>query len=208
MFGPVFRRTRPFLRVNSLWLVLVLSIPTASTAIASDLDNFNPATTDPAKFRIAVRHSERLAVPQGGARVKILMTDRRTGQVLREKEVLLKKDPQTGRLDGVLSVQRSDEQISVYRIPDRDVAELRALQAKYLSLPKSRKDTMAGSLTIDVAGCKLDPSDDGRMLISTYLKTSEFHDFVVLEKDFDLRNVPSTGQGGRQDPVQPCQAIN
>ncbi|WP_157739035.1 hypothetical protein [Labrenzia sp. VG12] len=208
MFGPALRRTRPFLRVNSLWLVLVLTLPAAPAVFASDLDSFNPATTDPSKFRIAVRHSERLAVPQGGARVKILMTDRQTGQVLREKEVLLKKAVQPNRLESVLSERRTDEQVSVYRIPEQEVAELRALQAKYLSLPQTRKDNMAGSLTIDVAGCKLDPEDNGRMLISTYLKTSEFQDYVPLEMDFDLRNVPDTGKTGRRDPVQPCQAMN
>jgi len=207
MFGPVFRRTRPFLRANSLWLVLVLSLP-AAPAMASDLDGFNPATTDPAKFRIAVRHSQRLAVPQGGARVKIFMKDRKSGKVLKEKEVLLKKTTQPMRLGSVLSDRRADEDISVYLIPEREVAELRALQAKYLALPKGQQDKMAGSLTIDVAGCKLDPEDTGQMLISTYLRTSEFRDYVLLERDFDLRNVPHAGKSGRQDPVQPCLNLN
>lgn len=203
MFGPAFRRTRPFLRPKSLWLVLVLAIPGSSTW-ASDLDAFNPATTDPAMFRIAVRHSHRLDVPQGGARVKILMKDRKSGNVLREKEVFLTRTIPVIRPEKLLSGRRGDERVSIYRIPDRQVAELRALQAKYLAMPKERQDKIAGELVIDVAGCKVDPQDSGQMLISTYLKTSEFQDYVLLEKDFDLRNVPLSDRSGQRDPVKPC----
>jgi len=204
MFGPVLRRTRPFLRSKSLWLVLVLTVP-GTPGWTSDLDNFNPATTDPAKFRVAVRHSQRLDVPQGGARVKILMKDRKTGHVLRKKEVLLTRTIPAVRPEKLLTERHGDERLSIYRIPERQVAELRALQAKYLALPKARQDKIAGELVIDVAGCKVDPDDEGQMLISTYLKTSEFQDYVLLEKNFDLRNVPSAGQSGQLDPIKPCQ---
>jgi len=204
MFGSALRRTRPFLHPKSLWLVLVLTMPCSSASWASDLEKFNPARTDPAKFRIAVRHSERLAVPEGGAKVQILMKDRTSGRVIKQKEILLTKAEAATRAEALLSRRRKDERVSIYRIPEPQIAELRALQAKYVSLPEARKEAIAGELSIDVAGCKLDPEDHGRMLISTYMMTSEFEDYVVLEEDFDLRNVPQTGHSGQADPVRPC----
>lgn len=203
MFGSMLRRTRPFLYPRSIWIVLVLTVP-GTPAWTSDLDAFNPATTDPAQFRIAVRHSHRLEVPEGGARVKVLMKDRKTGQVLRERDILLAETVPPVRPEKLLTGRRRDERVSVYRIPERQVAELRALQAKYLSLPRARQEAIAGELIIDVAGCKLDPDDTGQMLISTYLRTSEFRDYVLLEKDFDLRNVPPGSASQQDDPVKPC----
>ncbi|MHA7775123.1 hypothetical protein [Roseibium sp. M-1] len=203
MFGLKIRRTLLARRAKTLCLALFLAAAASPQAMSAGLDDFNPATTDPDLFRIAVLHSDRLAVPVGAARMLVVMRDRKTGKVVQEKEIKLQ---QTGVKENLAGVQteRADEEVSVYRIPTRQVEELRALQAKFLALPKARQETIGGTLSIDVTGCKRDAADTGRMLISTYIKTSELPEFIVLEKDYDLRNVPAGAVPHSQDPVRPC----
>jgi hypothetical protein len=204
MFGLIVRRATLSLRVRSLLLAATLTGSLAGLAQGGELDKFNPATTDPDLFRIAVRHSDRLQVPAKGAKMLIVMTDRKSGRVLKEKQILLTKTTAASDKVSALMDNRT-EKVAVYRIPERQISELRALQAKFLAMPKSRQDEIAGSLSIDVSGCKVDPDDGGRMLISTFLKSSELTDYVMLAKDYDLRNVPPGTTAKGLDPVRPCR---
>lgn len=190
-------RTGFFLLVASL--VMFLTAP----AQANELDRFDPATTDPELFRIAVRHSERLKVPDNNVKVLVVMTDRKSGRVLKEKKIFLERT--TAAEDAPLPANGQGQRVSIYRIPERQISEIRALQAKFLAMPKERQNEIAGSLSIDVSGCKIDPDDTGQMLISTFLRSSEFTDYVVLAKDYDLRNVPTGGALKNADPVRPCR---
>lgn len=190
-------RTGFFLLVASL--VMFLTAPVK----ANELDRFDPATTDPEVFRIAVRHSERLKVPDNNVKVLVVMTDRKSGRILKEKMIFLERT--TAAEDAPIPANGQGQRVSIYRIPERQINEIRALQAKFLAMPKERQNEIAGSLSIDVSGCKIDPDDTGQMLISTFLRSSEFTDYVVLAKDYDLRNVPTGGALKNADPVRPCR---
>ncbi|MBO6512106.1 MAG: hypothetical protein JJ979_27105 [Roseibium sp.] len=203
MFGLIVRRATLSLRVRSLLLAATLTGSLTGLAQGGDIDKFNPATTDPDLFRIAVRHSDRLQVPVRGAKMRVVMTDKKSGRVLREKNIFLQKVSAEQDLDSIPSDWQG-ETVSVYRIPERQISELRALQAKFLAMPKSERDGIAGSLSIDVSGCKTDPNDMGEMLISTFMKSSEIGEFIVLAKDYDLRNVPAGSASKTADPVRPC----
>ena len=186
-----------FLLVASL--VMFLTVPVQ----ANELDRFDPATADPEVFRIAVRHSARLKVPDNNVKVLVVMTDRKSGRVLKEKKIFLERT--TAAEDAPLPANGQGQRVSIYRIPERQISEIRALQAKFLAMPKERQNEIAGSLSIDVSGCKIDPDDTGQLLISTFLRSSEFTDYVVLAKDYDLRNVPTGGALKNADPVRPCR---
>ncbi len=188
-------------RASSQALAFTLAGLPISNCQGSELDKFNPTTTDPDRFRIAVRHSDRLQVPPGGAKMRLLMKDRTFGAVLKVKEIVLEE---TGKAAKDLPPGGANENVSIYRIPKSQIEELRALQARFHALPPDRRNALQGSLQIDIAGCKVDPADTGRMLVSTYVKSSELPDFVVLETEYDLRNVPAGFLGNRKDPVRPC----
>ena len=203
MFGMHIQRATQSLRARSLLFVTLLTGGLAGPATASDLDKFNPATTDPEVLRIAVGHTERLKIPADGAKMVVLVTDKKTGRVVTEKKIILQ---QTETAEEIAEIRPGKDQdvISVYRIPTRHIDELRTLQAKYLALAKSEREAIAGTLSVDVFGCKLDPDDDGEILISTFMKTSELKDYVVIAKDYDLRTIPSREGKGGEDPVRPC----
>ncbi|MES0883287.1 hypothetical protein [Roseibium sp. SCP14] len=203
MFGLTVRRATPSLRAGILLLVAMLIGPIVTSAFGEDLDRFNPATTDLDLFRIAVVHSDRLKIRASGPRMFFSMTDKTTGRVIREKTIYLQKAETAEEMSEDPSAD-SRKTISVYRIAARQVDELRALQARYLALTKAEQDQIAGSLAIDVSGCKIDPNDEGPMLISTFLKSSELQEYVTLAEDYDLRNIPMGTDGKTADPVQPC----
>ena len=203
MFGLTLRRATLSLRAGILLFVATLIGPFATTAFGDDLDSFNPATTDLDLFRIAVVHTNRLQIPAKGPRMLFSMTDKKTGRVIREKTIYLEKAETAAEMSAGPSAGNR-KTIAVYRIAARQVHELRALQARYLALPKTEQDQIAGSLAIDVSGCKIDPNDEGPMLISTFLKSSELQEYVTLAEDYDLRNVPSGADGKTADPVKPC----
>lgn len=203
MFGLIVRRATLSLRVRSLLLAATLTGSLTGLAQGGDIDKFNPATTDPDLFRIAVRHSDRLRVPDKGAKMLVVMKDKKSGRVIREKKIFLQRVPALAETVDIPAGDQ-DQTISIYRIPERQIGELRALQAKFLAMPQVKRDEIAGSLSIDVSGCKKDPDDMGQMLISTYMKTSELRDFIILAKDYDLRNVPPGSTPRNADPVRPC----
>ncbi|WP_029064163.1 hypothetical protein [Labrenzia sp. DG1229] len=203
MLKLMFHRATRSARTGSLLIAASFTVLFASPVHSSELDKFNPATTDPELFRIAVRHSERLKVPEKGVKMLVVMTDRKNGRVLKEKKVFLQKT--TATADAAKLANSLNGKVSIYRIPDRQISKIRALQAKFLTLPETRRDEITGSLSIDVTGCKLDPDDTGQMLISTFLKSSEFSDYVALVTDYDLRNVPSGDLATNADPVRPCR---
>lgn len=204
MFGLMFQRAILSSCLKSLFIAVLVSLGKTGLAHGVDLDAFNPAKTDPEQFLIAVQHSQRLKVPTNGARMKVVMREKSSGRVLKQKEIFLTRTSLPK--ESASQFQRDhDETVSIFRIPGAQIDELRSLQAKFLSMPESRRKAISGSLMIDVAGCKVDPEDNGQMLISTYLKTSELPEFVVLASDYDLRNVP-TKQGAEQhDPIKPCR---
>ncbi|MCV0429374.1 MAG: hypothetical protein K5905_28335, partial [Roseibium sp.] len=145
MFGLNVQRATLSLRARLLLLIVLLTGSLAASAVASDLEKFNPATTDPEYFRIAVQHSERLQVPTDGARMMIVMSDKKTGRVVKEKQIFLQRTETTEEPAESLPGGGEDV-VAVYRIPKRHIAQLRALQAKFLALPKSERDGLAGSL--------------------------------------------------------------
>ena len=132
-----------------------------------------------------------------------LLSDKETGRVVQEKRIELQRTT-TGEQAAEVRAEAPENVVTVYRIPAKQVAELRALQAKYLAMPQSRQQTIGGSLSIDVTGCKLDAADTGEMLISTYLKTSELETFVALAENFDLRNTQASGRNDLDNTIPPC----
>ncbi|WP_298985124.1 hypothetical protein [uncultured Roseibium sp.] len=204
MFGPMLQRAILSPCLKSLFVAFLVLLGKTGLAHSADLDAFNPAKTDPEHFLIAVQHSQRLKVPVNGARMKVVMREKSTGRVLKQKEIFLTRTSLPAKSAEQFH-HNQDKTVSIFRIPEVQIDELRSLQAKFLSLPESRRNAISGSLMIDVAGCKVDPEDNGQMLISTYLKTSELPQFVVLATDYDLRNVPSKPGVQQDDPIKPCR---
>ena len=190
-------------RARTLLLAFFLTIFGTASSFAAPLDRFNPATTDPDHFRLAVRHPDRMKVPDGAARVLVVLSDKKTGRVIQEKRIELQRT-MPGEQAAKVRAEAPENLVFVYRILAKQVAELRALQAKYLAMPKSRQQTIGGSLSIEVTGCKLDAADTGEMLISTYLKTSELETFVALAENLDLRHTQQGNRSDLRDPIPPC----
>ncbi|UES48230.1 hypothetical protein [Roseibium aggregatum] len=193
----------PRVRARTLLIALFLTAFGTASSFADPLDRFNPATTDPDLFRLAVRHPDRMKVPDGAATVHVVLSDKETGRVVQEKRIELQRTT-TGEQAAEVRAEAPENVVTVYRIPAKQVAELRALQAKYLAMPQSRQQSIGGSLSIDVTGCKLDAADTGEMLISTYLKTSELETFVALAENFDLRNTQASSRNDLENSIPPC----
>ncbi len=104
------------LRVRARTLLIALFLMAFGTAssFADPLDGFNPATTDPDLFRLAVRHPDRMKVPDGAAKVHVVLSDKETGRVVQEKRIELQRTT-TGEQAAEVRAEAPENVVTVYR---------------------------------------------------------------------------------------------
>ena len=138
-------------------------------------------TSDPAQLRAAIRLPRALR-PRG----VVLRIAVRVGRSPEEaRDFVLRELPEPAELS------READRVSViyaYRIEDADLARLTAFRAELIAR-KSSGQGGAISISVQPKACKTADLSDGPLYFTTYLRTAETQDYVVLARDVDLRSL-------------------
>jgi hypothetical protein len=168
----------------SAWLAVVLAgcghVPVTSMVKLARVDF---ETSDPSQLRAAIKLPRTLRPLPNRIRLRIAV---RVGRAPEEAQEFVLRELST---PAELAREASaDSQIYAYRIEDSDLARLLAFRSELVAKKSSGQH---GSISIFVQpqACKVEELSDGPIYFTTYLRTAETGDYVVLTRDVDLRSL-------------------
>ncbi len=166
------------------------------------LGRLDPLTADPQYIQIAVRMPDGLSVPDSGAVMEI---GTRRADIDAEEKLRLVFEKQVAAsshlADGL--EPKAGTHVEIFRVSERDIPRLRALQETAKSWKADAPDDTKGSLSIQASGCRTSTLPRGPLHISTYLRTDPGSSFFVVARDMDLRSLVSNN-GGEAFSVPLC----
>lgn len=166
------------------------------------LRNFDLATTDVSKLRVAVQIPQSIRIRPAG--VKMVVAARLENGSLNQREAFVLDELDTSTAAGEQWPRPAKwTQVTAYRLKPSDTERISAFRDKVAQLKQRHGDGVKGSIGIDVDSCARTLVADGPVLITTWIKSEETVDYVVLSRDFDLRR--ETEKAGHALEIKPCQ---
>ncbi len=187
---------------TGLMCAILASCATIPVSSIYKLRNFDLATTDVSKLRIAVQIPQSIRVRPAG--VRMVIAARLENGSLNEQEafVLDDLDPATGAAE-----QRPKPakwtQVAAYRLKPTDTDRIGVFRDRIAQLKQRHGDGVKGSISISVDSCARTLIPDGPVLITTWIKSEETVDYVVLNRNLDLRG--ESEKAGQALEIKPCQ---
>ncbi len=186
---------------TGLACIVLASCATIPVTSIYKLRNFDIATTDVSKLRVAVQIPQSIRIRQAG--VKMVVAARLENGSLDQREAFVLDE-----LDaGTFPVERRPKpakwtQVAAYRLRAADVARITAFRKKIAQFKQRHGDDVKGSISIDVDSCARTLIADGPVLITTWIKSEETIDYVALSRNLDLRR--ETEKAGQALEIKPC----
>ncbi len=139
-------------------------------------------TSDPAQLRAAVKLPNGLRPLPNGMVLRIAVKAGKAPE--QSRDFALRELPEVPELAADAG---RNAHIFAYRLDDPEVSRLNAFRAELLAL----KSKGHGSITISVLpqACTTSDLPEGPVYFTTYLRTAETIDYVVLARDVDLRTL-------------------
>ena len=166
------------------------------------LRNFDLATTDVSRLRIAVQIPRSIRIRPAG--VKMIVAARLENGSFNQREVFVLE--QLDGLTGSAEQQPSPAKwthVAAYRLKSADTDRLTGFRKKIAQFKRRHGDQVKGSISIDVDSCARTLIADGPVLITTWIKSEETAGYVVLNRNLDLRR---ESEKARQPlEIKPCQ---
>jgi hypothetical protein len=153
-------------------------------------------TTNPARLRAAIKAPAGLR-PQDPRLTFVVQLNDGTRH---ERSFLLAQAEESAASAGV--DVKPPERLHIYRFGVSDLARIAALRDE---IPQLKERGKGGRVVITVASkaCREADLPSGPLLVTTYVKTAETPDYVVLLRDLDLRKLTNEQA---IDQVPPCAA--
>lgn len=169
------------------------------------LSRFDLLKTAPEGLRIAVKYPDSIQIPENGARMRLTVKDKSSGEVrLREDLAFVRVDARDEKVE-LASELQTGWRVEVYRLPENKVAAFKSFQAYLVSMSDADREKVEGSMDLSVDACLVAPTRPDRIVVSTFLKASEFGGFVPLLRDADLDALMAAeGLDGDRAPLGPC----
>ena len=150
------------------------------------LRNFDIKTTNLAKFYAAVRIPESLAIREKGVKIDLGFKSEKAEIQFTEHIIMQQIDSLPS--PALKGAQKSGYKIYIFKLSDRDAPKMRVVRSRITRLRKEHDDGV-GSLAIGVKTCKRGALPEGPLFLSTYLKSAELDDFVVLVDNADIKKL-------------------
>jgi hypothetical protein len=174
------------LRVSTSVLLLTALTACGHMPVTSllKLSKVDFATTDPQALRAAVAVPDSL-LPQ---RVVLRLTGRIDKGPDQREKFQLEEFADPALLDSVTGT-KAGLRIAAYRLTAADAARLSAFRTSLFRQKAASGGVGELEMTIHPEACLISPPEQGPVLATTYLKTSETGTYVALARDFDLRTI-------------------
>jgi len=163
------------------------------------LRNFDIKTTNLAKFFAAVRIPQSLAIREQGVKIDLGFKSEKAEIQFTEHIIMQQIDSLPS--PALKGAQKSGYKIYIFKLNDRDAQKMRVVRSRINRLRKEHDDGV-GSLSIDVETCRRGALPGGPLFLSTYLKSAELDDFVVLVNNADIKKLDDVK--GSLDKIPLC----
>ncbi|MEP0743103.1 MAG: hypothetical protein ABJM26_14135 [Anderseniella sp.] len=166
------------------------------------LRNFDLATTDVSRLRVAVQIPQSIRIRPAG--VRMVVAARLENGSLNQQEVFVLEelDTRTGSAEQPPKPAKWT-QVAAYRLKSADTDRITGFREKIAQLKQRNGDEVKGSIGIDVDSCARTLIADGPVLITTWIKSEETVEYVVLSRNLDLRR--ESEKAGQVLEIKPCQ---
>ncbi len=159
------------------------SMPVSSMYALSKIDVM---TSDLSRLRIALATPAALRPRPGGVNMEV--TIGQAGKAPEKKVIRLVETTEAADFVGLPASGQGGQSLHAYKMSREGIAELEAVRREAAA---TRADKKKGSLGIGVAAkefCLAGALPDGALLASTWMATSETGGYVVIARDYDLRD--------------------
>ena len=187
---------------TGMMCAILASCATISVSSIYKLRNFDLATTDVSKLRVAVQIPQSIRVRPAG--VTMGVAARLENGSLNQQEAFVLKE--LGTLTGSAEQQPKPAkwtQVAAYRLKSADTDRITAFREKIAQLKQRHGDEVKGSISIGIDSCARTLIADGPVLITTWIKSEETVEYVVLNRNLDLRR--ESEKAGQVLEIKPCQ---
>jgi hypothetical protein len=173
---------RNFTVFASLCLVSCTSIPVSSMLTLSRIDF---ATTKIEQLRVAVELPNAIEAREGGVHMEVGYT---LGSVADKMVFRLAEDAAQIGMRGLLPFPAEGKHIKAYRLRDEDVEKLYRVRR---DVTAGKQKGEKGSLSLGISAkefCRRGEIEGKSLEVTTFVATSETKGYVVLLKDYKLRD--------------------
>lgn len=146
------------------------------------LRNFDPATTDLNRLRVAVQLSEVFRLRPNGVRLTVTALDS-SGRELRKETFKLNPALSAHERHLLRAYAKEATNIYAFRLSARDVGRFNDIRAL---IAVGRPNGTRGAMGVATDACRTTGRLPERVLVTTLIKSSETQEFVPLLVDFDL----------------------
>lgn len=155
------------------------------------LRNFDPATTDLARFRTAVSLPAALLPSPDGVRL-VVTVERAAGAPPAREELLLEASLDPRETAELARQVAPGSKAHVFRLAAKDVERFARLREE---IKRARESgTGRGSLSVSAAACRLTAQMPASVPVTTYIKSAETEGFVPLVVGYDILAEAATRQ--------------
>jgi len=187
---------------TGLICAVLASCATIPVSSIYKLRNFDLATTDVSKLRVAVQIPQSIRIRPTGVRMIVAARLENGSFNQREAFVLEELDTPTGSAEPQPKPAKW-MQVAAYRLSSADTERITGFRGKIAQLKQRLGDEVKGSISIDVDSCARTLLPDGPVLITTWIKSEETAEYVVLNRNLDLRR--ESEKAGQVLEIKPCQ---
>lgn len=166
------------------------------------LRNFDLATTDVSRLRVAVQIPQSIRIKPAGVRM-IVAARLQNGSFSQHEAFVLEE---LDRLTGSAEPQPKPAKwthVAAYRLKSADAGRISGFREKIAQLKQRHGDEVKGSISIDVDSCARTLIADGPVLITTWIRSEETVEYVVLNRNLDLRR--ESEKAGQPLEIKPCR---
>ncbi|MEO1159969.1 MAG: hypothetical protein AAFW74_05830 [Pseudomonadota bacterium] len=190
-----------FVRTGLICAVLA-SCATIPVSSIYKLRNFDLATTDVSKLRVAVQIPQSIRIRPAGAKMVIAARLQDGSLNQHETFVLDELDAPAGAGEQRPKPEKWT-QVAAYRLNRADIDRISAFRDKIAQLKQRYGNGVKGSISVGVDSCARTLIADGPVLITTWIKSEETAEYVVLNRNLDLRH--EAEKAGHALEIEPCQ---
>lgn len=185
------------------WCVAACSHVPLTTMVK--LSRFDLLKTAPDGLRIAVKYPDSIRIPDGGAQMRLIVTEKSSGEVQLKEEFAFTRVDTAAEKAELAGELQTGWRVEVYRLPAGRIAAFKAFQSHLTDMRKGDREKVDGSMEISVDACLLSETRPDRIVVSTFLKASELGGFVPLLKDANLQQLMAAeDMDGDAAPLGPC----
>ncbi len=187
---------------TGLICAVLASCATIPVSSIYKLRNFDLATTDVSRLRVAVQIPQSIRIRPAGVRMIVAARLENGSFNQRETFVLEELDKLTGSAEPQPKPAKWT-QVAAYRLSSADTERITGFREKIARLKQRHGDEVKGSISIDVDSCARTLIADGPVLITTWVKSEETVEYVVVNRNLDLRR--ESEKAGQALEIKPCQ---